>query len=57
MDPKAQDNSGGHKRPGAVAATGGYTNYLLYVIDLALAWFGWFITMCGLSAAQHYVKK
>jgi len=52
---KQQD--GGHKRPGVVAATGGYTNYVLFVVDLAISWFGWFITMCGLSAAQHYVKK
>lgn len=63
MDQKAATQQGGagggggHKRPGAVEATGGYVNYVLYVLDLALAWFGWFITMCGLSAAQHYVKK
>ena len=55
MDPKAQQDVQG--RQGAVAATGGRINYILYVVDLAIAWFGWFITMCGLSAAQHYVKK
>lgn len=63
MDQKAATQQGGagggggHKRPGAVEATGGYVNYVLHTLNLALAWFGWFITMCGLSAAQHYVKK
>lgn len=48
---------GGGPIKGAKELTGGYLNYAFIVGNLALAWFGWFIALCSISALQHQYKK
>jgi len=44
---------GGGPVKGAKEVTGGYLNYAFIVGNLVLAWFGWFLAMCSISALQH----
>ena len=44
---------GGGPIKGAKEVTGGYLNYAFIVGNLVLAWFGWFLAMCAISALQH----
>ena len=48
---------GGGPVKGAKELTGGYLNYMFIVINLLLAWFGWFVALCSIIALQHRYRK
>lgn len=48
---------GGGPVKGAAEITGGYLNYVFIVLNLLLAWLGWFLVLCSLSALQNQINK